>query len=171
VIRTRVGYAGGTADHPTYHALGDHSESIEVTYDPAVIGYEQLLDVFWDTHNPNVPELSHQYRSAIFVADDQRSAAEASLASHPHAWTTIEPAGTFWQAEDYHQKYRLRGVPELYAEFHSIYPDDHDFVKSTAVARVNSWLSGHTDMAQVKAEIDEVGLDEHGKQVLLDILE
>jgi peptide methionine sulfoxide reductase MsrA len=66
VIRTRVGYAGGTKADPSYHSLGDHSETVEVVYNPEVVSYESMLKVFWESHNPVNRSWSRQYMSAIF---------------------------------------------------------------------------------------------------------
>jgi peptide-methionine (S)-S-oxide reductase len=120
VLGTRVGYAGGGVDNPTYeqvcaHSTG-HAEVVEVTYDESVIPYERLLAVFWAEHDPTQlnrqgPDVGDQYRSVIFVHDEeQRSAAEASRdrvqarISRPVV-TQIEDAPPFWEAEDYHQQY------------------------------------------------------------------
>jgi len=120
VTRTRVGYAGGTVDDPTYKQVCSdrtgHAEVVEVAYDPEKVPYERLLAVFWAEHDPTQvnrqgPDFGSQYRSVIFVHDDeQRAAAEASRAriqerlSRPVA-TAIEEAPPFWEAEDYHQRY------------------------------------------------------------------
>lgn len=110
VSSTRAGYAGGTKDKPTYTDLGDHTETVEVSYDPDKISYEDLLAKFWEWHDPTVPQKT-QYQSAIFPVDEpQRQAAEASLAgvqektSRP-VTTRIQGIHRFWEAEDYHQKY------------------------------------------------------------------
>jgi peptide-methionine (S)-S-oxide reductase len=120
VTATRVGYAGGHTDNPTYEdvcsdATG-HAEVVEVTYDDEKVPYEQLLAVFWAEHDPTQvnrqgPDVGTQYRSVVFAHDaDQRAAAEASRAriqerlTRPVA-TTIEDAPPFWPAEDYHQRY------------------------------------------------------------------
>jgi peptide-methionine (S)-S-oxide reductase len=120
VSQTRVGYAGGDVENPTYeqvcrHSTG-HAEVVEVTYDEEKVPYEQLLAVFWAEHDPTQvnrqgPDVGSQYRTVIFVQDaEQRAAAEASRASvqsklgRPVA-TTIEDAPPFWEAEDYHQQY------------------------------------------------------------------
>jgi peptide-methionine (S)-S-oxide reductase len=120
VEQTRVGYAGGGVENPTYeqvcrHDTG-HAEVVEVTYDEEKIPYEQLLAVFWAEHDPTQlnrqgPDVGSQYRSAIFVHDDeQRTTAESSRdqvqerISKPVV-TQIEDAPPFWEAEDYHQQY------------------------------------------------------------------
>jgi peptide-methionine (S)-S-oxide reductase len=120
VTQTRVGYAGGHKESPSYQDVcytdTGHAEVVEVTYDEDVIPYEALLAIFWAEHDPTQlnrqgPDVGEQYRSAIFVHDEaQRAAAEASRErvqaqlSRPVV-TQIEDAQTFWEAEDYHQQY------------------------------------------------------------------
>lgn len=117
-----VGYMGGHVDNPTYEQVctdrTGHAEVVHVTYDPEEVSFETLLDVFWNAHDPTQknrqgPDVGTQYRSAIFVHDDeQRQIAERSKAalqesgkhSKPIA-TTIEEAKTFWRGEEYHQRY------------------------------------------------------------------
>ena|SRR5436305_8146952 len=120
VNATRVGYAGGGVENPTYeqvcaHETG-HAEVVEVTYDEDKVPYERLLATFWSEHDPTQldrqgPDIGSQYRSVVFVHDDeQRAAAEASRdraqaqLSRPVV-TQIEDAPPFWEAEDYHQRY------------------------------------------------------------------
>lgn len=125
VTATRVGYAGGHTDHPSYRDVctGDtgHAEAVEVTFDPEQISYAQLLDVFWQSHDPTQlnrqgPDMGSQYRSAIFYhTEEQHRLAQESLERLDHSGrlrrrivTEIVPAVTFWEAEEYHQKYHLK---------------------------------------------------------------
>ncbi len=122
VTETAVGYMGGHTEQPTYEAVcagrTGHAETVAVTYDPQRVTYADLLDVFWEGHDPTQvnrqgPDVGTQYRSAIFPTDDaQRTAAEAAIAAlertgnlHAPVATRIEAADTFWKAEDYHQQY------------------------------------------------------------------
>jgi peptide-methionine (S)-S-oxide reductase len=112
-VKTRVGYSGGTTFAPTYHRLGDHTETIQIDYDPAMISYAELLDVFFRNHTPTHPSHSVQYRSAIFYrTEDERRAAEEAVARMEAAvgrvHTAIEPFRVFHLAEDYHQKYYFK---------------------------------------------------------------
>jgi peptide-methionine (S)-S-oxide reductase len=120
VTKTEVGYEGGQLDNPTYedvcsHTTG-HAEVVEVTYEPDQISYEQLLDVFWGKHDPTQLnrqgwDVGDQYRSVIFVHDDEqqetalRSKAEQQTRHNGRVVTVVEPAQTFYPAEDYHQQY------------------------------------------------------------------
>jgi len=67
-----VGYAGGTKKNPTYHSLGDHSETIEIEFDPKKISYKELLDIFWESHEPTVRSFSRQYASFIFFHSEEQ---------------------------------------------------------------------------------------------------
>lgn len=108
VIRTRVGYAGGEKEDPTYDDLGGHTETVLVEYDPEKIGYEDLLDVFWENHDFRSYR-KPQYASKIFYLDqEQKDIAEVMIQNYPDAETEIQPLENFTVAEDYHQKYRLR---------------------------------------------------------------
>jgi peptide-methionine (S)-S-oxide reductase len=123
VTATRVGYTGGSAESPTYQQVyrgrTGHAEAIEVTFDPESISYQQLLDVFWSSHNPTSRNrqglnIGSQYRSAIFThSPAQEAAAQATRATQEAnlRWprrkiaTQVEPAGPFYAAEEYHQRY------------------------------------------------------------------
>jgi peptide-methionine (S)-S-oxide reductase len=175
VIRTRVGYAGGTTDSPTYSNLGDHSESIQIVYDPERVSYEELLAVFWEAHNP-VWLASTQYRSAIFYHNEEqhRLAVESKLVREAERdvqlFTEIAPAGTFTPAEAYHQKYRLQGDSDLYDEFRVLYPAEAEFVASTAAARVNGYLGGYGSLEQLRAERDGLGLSAAAVDRLIELV-
>jgi peptide-methionine (S)-S-oxide reductase len=120
VTGTKVGYAGGPVDNPTYEQVCSdttgHAEVVEVTYDDEQVPYEQLLTIFWLEHDPTQlnrqgPDVGSQYRSVVFVHDEeQRAAAEASREAVQGRFTRpvvtqIEDAPPFWEAEDYHQQY------------------------------------------------------------------
>lgn len=133
VISTLVGYEGGTEDNPTYQQVSagetSHRESIEVTFDPAKVSYEKLLEIFWHNINPiqadgQFHDSGNQYTTAIFfTTEEQRAAAGQSkqqLAASgkfkkPIA-TSILPSKKFWPAEEYHQKYYIKN-PEAYGMY------------------------------------------------------
>jgi peptide-methionine (S)-S-oxide reductase len=119
VTKTTVGYTGGTLHNPTYHdvcsSTTGHAEAVEVIFDPTIINYQQLLDVFFNCHNPTTlnrqgPDVGSQYRSAIFYhsAEQQQLAQKAKQELQktlPNIVTEIVPATTFYPAEEYHQQY------------------------------------------------------------------
>jgi peptide-methionine (S)-S-oxide reductase len=175
VIRTRVGYTGGSKENPTYYSLGDHTESIEVDYDPSVISYADLLKVFWHGHNPGSRSWSRQYMSAIFYHNEEQKKLaveylEQEMATtHKRIYTEILPASRFYRAEDYHQKYYLRQRPELIRELKAIYPADEEFVNSTVAARLNSYLALRDPYAALQAELGDLLPPEESRK-LLDIV-
>ena len=120
VEETAVGYAGGKTANPTYKDVctdeTGHAEVVQVKFDPAKISYERLLNVFWEIHDPTQknrqgPDFGTQYRTAIFFhSPEQEAAAKKSLKERQEKVnrpivTEITPAGTFYRAEEYHQKY------------------------------------------------------------------
>ena len=122
VTETAVGYANGTTEDPTYEEVctgrTGHAEVVQVTYDPDQVDYEDLLNAFWQLHDPTTlnrqgPDIGTQYRSGIFCADDEQTrAAEASKEAldrsgtlHAPVVTEISPAQPFYRAEEYHQRY------------------------------------------------------------------
>jgi len=172
VVRTRVGYSGGTKENPTYHDLGDHTECVQVDYDPAAVTFEQILERVWTSHNPCVRTEYKQYMNAIFYESEaQRKSIETSR-EHVEkelgrpVKTSILPLTKFHRAEDYHQKYELRCTEGLIEEFKAIYPNAQDLCNSTAAARVNGYIAGKGNKAQFKAEIDTLGLSAEGRKRL-----
>jgi peptide-methionine (S)-S-oxide reductase len=122
VTKATVGYAGGTTENPTYEAVCSHgtghAEVVQVEFDPAIVSYDRLLEVFWSNHNPTTlnrqgPDVGDQYRSVIFYhSPGQQAAAEGSKARLEASGrfkrpivTFIQPAPAFYPAEDYHQRY------------------------------------------------------------------
>lgn len=128
VMGTAVGYMGGTVDDPGYELVctdtTEHAEVVQVTFDPALISYGQLIDVFWHLHDPTQvnrqgPDVGRQYRSVVFthdaeqmrIATETKAAIDASGMLRKPVATEILPAATFWRGESYHQQYfDRRGV-------------------------------------------------------------
>jgi peptide-methionine (S)-S-oxide reductase len=126
VVKTRVGYSGGDTPNATYRNHGDHAEAVEITFDPDVISYRELLEFFFQIHDPSTKnrqgnDVGLSYRSAIFYLDDeQRRIAQDTIADVDASglWpgpvvTEVVPAGPFWEAEPEHQDY-LQRYPDGY---------------------------------------------------------
>lgn len=120
VVKTEVGYEGGMTTNPTYQQVCSnstgHAEVVQIQFDPEQVTYEDLLNVFWRSHNPTTPnrqgvDIGSQYRSVVFYhSEEQRRIAEQSKkdlenATQLNIVTQIVPATTFYRAEEYHQKY------------------------------------------------------------------
>jgi peptide-methionine (S)-S-oxide reductase len=175
VVRTRVGYAGGDSVNPSYYNIGDHSETVQIDYDPGVISYENLLAVFWMTHEPVYESYSRQYDSIILYYDEaqKRLALESKQREEARLgkkiYTEIRPFSRFYLAEDYHQKYYLRNVTQLFSEYKIIYPDINDLIGSTAAARVNGYLGGYGKLGDLENQLHGLGLSSSAEKSLLEI--
>ncbi len=126
VIKTSVGYSGGDVPNATYRNHGTHTEAVEIIFDPEKISYRDLLEFFFQIHDPSTKnrqgnDVGMSYRSAIYyTSDEQKRVAEDTIADVDasglwpgKATTTIEPAGPFWEAEPEHQDY-LQRIPNGY---------------------------------------------------------
>lgn len=138
VIDAACGYAGGKTADPVYKQVctdtTGHAEAVEVTFDPATISYDKLVDLFFKMHDPTQlnrqgPDVGTQYRSAVFahspeqarIAEKKKREAETSGRFKRPVVTTIEPAKTFWRAEDYHQRYfEKNGLPSCHVTFSEV---------------------------------------------------
>jgi len=170
VIRTRAGYCGGQKQDPTYHDLGDHTETFQLDYDPLQLSYQEILDIFWNLHDPFSKGYSTQYKAAVFYADaEQRRLAEESKDrleqdSGKTVQTEILPLTEFYRAEDYHQKYYLRHNAVLMNELLSIYGSEREFIDSTLAARLNSYTARHGFQSVLAQELESYGLSEQGAE-------
>ncbi len=168
MVRTRVGYAGGSSAGPTYENIGDHSETVQIEYDPAQITYSDLLEIFWDSHDATRTSFSRQYRSAIFYHDEEqrrlalesKARQEAVMDGRDGIKTDIIPAGEFY----------LRLQDDIVGEFRGMYPELADFIDSTAVARANGYVHGNGAAAALESGIDGLGLSPEAQEKLLDIM-
>lgn len=176
VVRTRVGYAGGSTPDPTYQNIGDHIETIQIDFDPKKISYEKIVKVFWDSHKPTRMVWKRQYASALFfhdkyqegVARETRDRICSSLGEKVH--TEIIAFTKFYLAEMYHQKYHLQGYEGLMTEYRDVYPEMADIVNSTSAARVNGYIGGYGDISKFKKEFSALGLSEDKENFLKDII-
>ncbi|PTL83603.1 peptide methionine sulfoxide reductase [Vitiosangium sp. GDMCC 1.1324] len=170
-MRTRVGYTGGSAPEPTYHRLGDHTESFQLDYDPARISYETLLGHFWKEADPTERPYSRQYMSAVFYADETQKRLALATGRQAMAGRSgpmllpILPLATFHRAEDYHQKYYLRRYTDLMREF-SAY-SERELEDSTVAMWLNACVGGELKREALEAELGRLGLSEAEHQRLL----
>ncbi|VEN34990.1 unnamed protein product [Callosobruchus maculatus] len=164
VLRTRVGYSGGTTMDPVYKKMGDHTEVVEIDYDPKVISYEDLLELFWNNHEYGLTNITkRQYMSLIlYHNEDQKRIAEISMKKEAHKRneklsTEIAPAGPFYPAEDYHQKYRLQEHSWLCEEL-GLTPA---LLQSSHVAaRLNGYIVGVGKQEDFEKDVVTLGLSE-----------
>ena len=163
MYRTRVGYTGGEKESPTYHSLGNHTEALQVDFDPQQISFAEIVDLFWKSHNPLRGIRSRQYMTAIWFHDSSQhktimtavESIERKLEAKVR--TPVLPLDVFYLAEDYHQKYYLQNSP-LQKRFDAMYPQFVDFNGSTAAARVNGFVGGNGSKQLFDKECDGYGI-------------
>ncbi|BAF18651.1 peptide-methionine (S)-S-oxide reductase A5 precursor [Oryza sativa Japonica Group] len=180
VIRTSVGYAGGSKARPEYRNLGDHAECVKVEYDPRLIQYKKLLEVFWASHDPREvfgqgPDVGNQYRSIIFT----NGSVEARLAGlskekeqakdrRSVITTQIQPIGAFYPAEPEHQKFELKRKPFLLQLIGNL--PEEELLTSTLAAKLNAYaaeLCSPNTQNRINSKIDEIA--KKGWPILRDI--
>lgn len=151
VVRTTVGYAGGSKSNPEYRSLGDHAESVYIEYDPRVINFRQLLEVFWSSHDSRQvfgqgPDVGNQYRSIIFVngTEESRLATvskerEQTKSRSSIVTTQIQQLGTFYPAEPEHQKFELKRNPFLLQLIGNLVEEELE--KSSLATKLNGYAA------------------------------
>lgn len=173
VIRTRVGYAGGTTKKPTYKMIGDHTETIEIDYDPEVISYRELLEIFFTSHDPYSKPYSKQYASLILYQnkEQQKTALEIKeeleAKSGREIKTVIKELDQFYLAEDYHQKFRLQQQLS-FREHYSNQMSMKEFINSPSVTKANGYLTGNGERDAIIKNIGKMGLTVELQERLLE---
>lgn len=161
-----MGYSGGTKKDPTYYSLGDHSETIQIKFDPTRISYKKLLDIFWESHGPTSPPYSSQYASFIFFHSEEQKRLALETKGQLEAkkgqkvYTEIVPAGPFYPAEGYHQKYYLKRYEPLIKELSAMYAGKGDISSSTVAARINGYLGGNGNLESLKGQLKDLELSQ-----------
>ncbi|WP_433945101.1 peptide-methionine (S)-S-oxide reductase MsrA [Paenibacillus sp. SN-8-1] len=178
VIRTQTGYAGGTTDQPSYREMGDHSEMVQLDFDPEILSFEDILRIFWNNHNPvNINDYKgRQYRSMVLYHNElQKDKAERVIRQcegegKAKPETEFSPCALFYPAEERHQKYYLHRYPNAVEKLSSIYPSHQELVNSTLAARLNGLAKGYTNLSQIKQEIAGWKADKEQKKRLIDLI-
>ena len=178
ILRTRVGYAGGTTENPTYRKLGDHTETVEVDFDPRQVTYEELLNVFWNNHYPNRDAYKGRqylsllrYRSEEQQRDIERVKKEMEAALGEVIETEIAPFESFTLAEPRHQKYYLKRYPKALEQLEVLYPFLETLVDSTFAARLNGFVKGFGTRQELIVEVKEWPITSDAKQLVIEKLQ
>ena len=148
VVRTRVGYAGGTKPDPSYDVIGDHTEVLQVDYDPEKVSFTDLVDQAFEQHAPLNRPKKRQYQNIIFTATDRQEEQldrylETNGYDRESIETRLESLESFHLAETYHQKFNLRGKRWITDPFSEAGYDDADIRESPAAAKLNAHVAGH----------------------------
>lgn len=170
VMFTRVGFTGGTMPNPTYSAIGDHVETVEVLFDPEKVSYQQLVRHFWAHHNAHAKPIFRQYASAIFTTspaqeiEAKETRTEQDDQGAEPLLTAIKPLERFYPADPAQQKYYLSQDTDLLTKM----PRYGDQRRETRLATKLNALVGHCgDRADLKSSLGELGLSEEVCEALL----
>ena len=140
--------------------MGDHTETVDIDFDPNVVSYEQMLKLFWKHHDPST-RAKRQYMSAIFFHDEAQEALakktmeEIKKSSSRNITTVIAPAEEFYEAENYHQKFMLQQHPALIQSFGIA-----NIIRSHVCSRLNGYVSGNGKTKDFDQEWEKLGLNE-----------
>ncbi|WP_422124192.1 peptide-methionine (S)-S-oxide reductase MsrA [Planococcus sp. X10-3] len=178
VLRTRVGFAGGTSPQPTYRHMGDHTETVEIDFDPAVISYEDILRKFWLNHYPNRGNYKgRQYISLLRYHGDRQKETidkvkqEMEKQLRETIETDIAVFDKFTLADERHQKYYLKRYPNTLKQLEDLFPQMEHLVDSTFAARLNGFVKGFGKLPLLKNEIAGWNIEEENRETLLNKLE
>ncbi|XKE51467.1 peptide-methionine (S)-S-oxide reductase [Sutcliffiella horikoshii] len=161
-MRTRVGYAGGITPAPTYKQMGDHTECLQIDYDPTQITFDEIAHHFWKSHNSNRGNYKGRQYLSIFLFHDnyqkevlEKIKQEIQDTNAQSIGTEIAPLKQFTLAEDRHQKYYLKRYPNTTLKLREHFLTEDAFTNATLVARLNSFVKGYGTLSSLKEEIME----------------
>ncbi|MGI2327993.1 peptide-methionine (S)-S-oxide reductase MsrA [Planococcus sp. YIM B11945] len=178
IMRTRVGFAGGTTENPTYRQMGDHTETVEVDFDPERLAYADILRIFWQNHYPNRDQYKgRQYISLLrFHSEQQKETIEQVKKDMEAALgepieTDIAVFTAFTPAEERHQKYYLKRYPKALEQLEAFFPEPSMLVDSTFAARLNGFVKGYGTRDGLKQEITGWPIkDEYRQQLIVALM-
>ena len=171
VIRTCVGYAGGTTAAPTYDAIGDHIETVWVEYDATRVDYTDLLLLFWASHDPTRAPFKRQYQPALFPqtnsqAEQARASRTAREREEGTLTTEVIEEASFHRAEPYHQNYKLRRHAVLCDAVRQMYPTEEAFIDAPSATLVNGYVGGHRAPRHLDDDLPQLSLPKEAAQTL-----
>ncbi|ALS77572.1 MULTISPECIES: peptide-methionine (S)-S-oxide reductase MsrA [Planococcus] len=176
VVRTCVGFTGGTTPTPTYRQMGDHTETVHISFDPRVISYEAILREFWQNHYPNRDNYKgRQYISLVHYHTEQQRKTIENIRKEMETQlrepieTEIAPFGEFTLAEERHQKYYLKRYPKALEQLAELFPEKELLTDSTFAARLNGFVKGYGTKDSVREDIAQWRIGTVEKKWLTDL--
>lgn len=178
VIRTRTGFAGGTTASPSYRKMGDHTETVQIEFDPSVLSFEDIIRAFWAHHtSTNRTDYGErQYLSLLFYHDEQqkqtieRVKRELEDERNERIETEIGPFSAFTQAEERHQKYHLKRFKRAAEKLSAHFPLPDSFTDSTLTARLNGFVKEYTTLDKIEEEVQGWAIPDQSKEQLADFI-
>jgi peptide-methionine (S)-S-oxide reductase len=161
ITRTRTGFAGGTTDNPHTRHAGDHTEVVDIEFDPEIVSLETILNVFWSSHNPvNINNYRERlYQSLVLYRDPaQREVIQAVMKSREERGngmpdTEVASYAGFYPSEARNQKFYLKRFPDAIAKLKTLFAADEELADSMLAARLNGLAKGYTNMEKIIEEI------------------
>lgn len=172
VVRTTVGFAGGTAADPEYASIGGHAEAVRIEYDPSRIHYGALLDRFWTAVDPALTPAKRRYQPLLAPqtnaqAEQARASRTAAVERHAGAQRVeIVEGSSFHPAASHHQKYKLRRYDDVMAAFRAMLPGDEAVARSPAATLANGYAGGHRDPSRLADDQEQLGLPDDAIETL-----
>jgi len=167
-----VGYTGGSTKSPSYYNLADHTESIQIDFDPTITSYSDLLQLFWNSHSTALPFINKQYMSAIFYSNEQQEkealSSKKGQEKYKFCFTKILPLESWTNAENYHQKYYLRNEEEILNILN--FETEVNVRESHIACRLNGYVAGKGEFQDFERELKEWNLSEEVKTKLHTLL-
>ncbi|MVP01285.1 peptide-methionine (S)-S-oxide reductase MsrA [Paenibacillus lutrae] len=178
VVRTRTGYAGGTLSDPSYRKMGDHSETVQIDFDPDEITFGEILEIFWSSHNPvNINDYKgRQYMSLLLYHDEGQHREIRHVIQKRAALgkgkpeTEIAPYSRWYLAEERHQKYYLQRYPDAVDKLHVLYPSGNEWMNSALAARLNGLAKGYTNLERIIQEIQSGPFSHAHKETVIGLI-
>lgn len=179
VLRTRVGYSGGKSPNPSYEVVDLHTEVVEIDYDPEVISYGELIDIFFSSHNETLRPYDQRVKSLIFYRNDEeygvaKSKLDAIRAKTPDdesVYTELKSFEIFYLAEPEHQNRSLKLETSLYHELEDIFGSDDQMLLSILVSKLNGYIYGYGTLEGALELLDLSGLSEQSKARVIEVIE
>lgn len=179
VLRTCVGYAGGTTIDPTYRTIGDHTETLDIEFDPEILAYQEILTIFWQNHDAAKDRFykERQYISLLLYHSEEQKMIAQQIKTEQEKilgkeiQTEFQPYTAFYRAENRHQKYFLKRFPKAMDSLLPLFPNDTAFVDSTIAARLNGFVREFGTLKDIKSEIPYWGLHSDSERTLNELLE
>lgn len=179
VLRTRVGYSGGRSTNPTYKSSDQHTEVVEIDYDPTQISYEDLVEIFFAKHNETLKPYDVRVKSLIFYRnDEQKRVAERILErirseapEDEYVYTELKSFEVLYLAEDEHQNRSLKLEPSIYNEIKQMYETEENILNSILAAKLNGYIYGYGSPEGALELLEKSGLSEPSRLRLLEVIE
>jgi len=179
VLRTRVGYSGGKSTNPSYKVVDFHTEVVEIDYDPEIISYGELIDIFFSSHNETLRPYDQRVKSLIFyrndaeydIAKQKLNNIRMSTPEEESVFTELKSFEVFYLAEPEHQNRSLKLETSLYGEIEQMFGTDDKVLLSILASKLNGYIYGYGTLEGAQNLLDLSGLSDASKARVIDVIQ